>query len=276
MILILNFYIFVVIINHHNIYNNIFDYCKMREFENIGLRKNEIRIYLELLKIGSSTAGKITEVTGIHRRMVYDILDRLIEKGLISYIIKQNIRYYSAANPEKIKDYLKEKEDKIREDIKNINKIIPELLNLYNLKKDKIEAEIYKGKEGLKTVMNLILKEDKDWISIGSTGKGPSTLPYFLDNWHKQRLKQKIKFKSLVVNNPEGEKRAKEFIKIGLSEIKFLPKEIKNPQTIWIFGNIVAIILISIEEPIIFVINNKEISNSFRDYFNWIWKIAKK
>ena len=60
--------------------------------EELGLTNAEAKIYIALLELGSSQAGKITEKTGIHRRTVYDAIERLIEKGLISYIKQNNNR----------------------------------------------------------------------------------------------------------------------------------------------------------------------------------------
>lgn len=246
-----------------------------KTLEKAGLSPNEAKVYFALLDLGSSLAGKISEKAGIHRRAAYDALNRLIEKGLVSYAIKAGKKYYEASNPQKLLEMLKEKEEEINRKEKEIHEILPDLILKYKQTKSKLEASIYKGKDGLKTVMELILKEGKDWLSIGSTGRGPKVLPYFLPGWHKRRLKLKIKYNGLIADSPDGRKRAKEFLKLGLAQVKFLPKTIKNPQTIWIFGNKTAILLVSIEQPIVFLINNKEISDSFRDQFNWLWKQAK-
>ena len=236
--------------------------------EKIGLTKNEAKVYLALVKTGDSLASTIAKIANLHRRPVYDSLDKLIEKGLVSYNIKSGKKYFQAQNPEKILSILKDKENEI-------NQILPELTSLFKKIKPEVASEIYEGKEGLKTVMELILKENKDWLSIGSTGKGPSVIPYFLEHWHKKRIKQKIQFKTLIADTQEGRERTKKFSKIGLAKVKFLPKKIKHPQTIWIFGNKVAIILVSMEHLTIFLIDNKEIANSFRDYFNYMWTSRK-
>lgn len=241
----------------------------------IGLSPNEAKVYLALIDLGSCLAGKISEKAEIHRRAVYDALNRLIDKGLVSFVIKSGKKYYEATHPERLLDILKEKEEDIKRKEKSIKEILPDLILKYKQTKSELEASVYKGKEGLKTVMELILKEKKDWLSIGSTGKGPKALPYFLPGWHRRRLKLKIEYRGLFADTPDGRKRAREYLKMGSAKFKFLPKEIKNPQTIWIFGNKVAILLISIEQPVIFLINNKEIADSFMAYFNWLWKLSK-
>lgn len=236
--------------------------------EKTGLTKNENKVYLTLLKTGSSLVSDIARRTELHRRSTYDALDRLIEKGLVSYTIKSGKKYFQASNPDKILDLLKEKEEEIRQ-------ILPKLKEEFNREKPNVFTEVYEGKEGLKNIMELILKKKKDWLSIGSTGKGPEILPYFLPGWHKRRIKLKIRYKCLIARTEEGKKRAKEFSKIGSVQYQFLPKNIEHPQTIWVFGDKTAIILVSVDYPIIFLIDNKEITQSFRDYFKFMWAKAK-
>ena len=60
--------------------------------ENIGLTDGEIKVYLALIKLGSSTSGPITDKSGVSRSKIYNILERLIQKGLVSYTIKEKTR----------------------------------------------------------------------------------------------------------------------------------------------------------------------------------------
>ena len=52
------------------------------QLHHIGLTGTEAKIYLVLLDLGKAQAGVLSRKTGIHRRSIYDALDRLIEKGL--------------------------------------------------------------------------------------------------------------------------------------------------------------------------------------------------
>ena len=65
---------------------------------NIGLSNNEVDIYLSLLESGQSLVGEITKKTKINRTHIYDRLQKLINKGLVSYIIKNNRKYFYAGN----------------------------------------------------------------------------------------------------------------------------------------------------------------------------------
>src|SRR3989338_5382046 len=100
--------------------------------EILGLTKLESKVYLTLLDLGPSLAGLITRKSGIHRRSVYDALERLIQKGLIGYIVKNNRKYFEASNPERLVDLLREKEATVQH-------LLPQLQARYNQTKEKSE-----------------------------------------------------------------------------------------------------------------------------------------
>ena len=75
----------------------------------LGFSDYETNIYLTLLDIGESTPGKVAEKANIHRRNVYDALNRLVKKGFVSVVTKNNHKHYAPVNPEKIKSTFKEK-----------------------------------------------------------------------------------------------------------------------------------------------------------------------
>jgi len=237
--------------------------------EKVGLTSNEIKVYLAVINLGKSSAGKVAKISSLHRRPTYDALSRLVEKGMVSFSIISGKRYFKSTNPNKILEIIKEKEEIVKE-------ILPKIKEKYQMKKQEMISEIYEGRNSLKTIMEDILRERKEWLSLGSTGKGPSVLPFYTEMHRKRRVKLKIKRRLIFAPTVEGKEMAQKIIKDGLAEARFLPKEIKHPQTIWIYGNKVVIILVHIDHPLLILIENKDISESYREYFNWLWKIARK
>jgi hypothetical protein len=159
--------------------------------------------------------------------------------------------------------------DEIKDDV---NKAVSELNVKFKLNKPRIFVETYEGVEGFKTIMSLILKEGKEWLTIGSTGKALLLAPIFLEQFVARREKLKINRKILIANNKQGKDYSKLLKKQKFVEVKFLPENIEAPQTIWIFGDKVAIHLISEEFPVSTLIDNKQIADSYRGYFNILWK----
>jgi len=76
----------------------------------IGLTDGEIRVYLTLMTLGSTTTGKITKYAGVSGSKVYEVLDRLMNKGLATTITKNGVKRFEATRPERLIDYLEEKE----------------------------------------------------------------------------------------------------------------------------------------------------------------------
>ena len=231
--------------------------------EQLGLTKNQSLVYLSLLKLGSTTAQNIIKESGLHRSRVYDSLERLQELGLVSYVVKDFKKYFQAANPEKLLDYIDEKKE-------IINQILPELKKLEGMKKEEINAFIYKGKEGIKTIHSEMLKEGKEVYVLGAKGMIFKELPYFIPHFEKERIKKKIKF-VLIYDKKDVKDFEKDIVKRKLFEGKSLPHGLESNSVVNIFGNKVAIVLWK-DYPSAFMIDNKEIADSFRKWFNFIYK----
>ena len=227
-----------------------------------GLTHNEALVYQALLELGPSLAGQISRKTGLHRRTVYDTTEMLIQKGLIGYILKNNRRFFEAASPEKFLDIIKEKENLI-------NNSLSEMMLLYTKTQEKQETNFYKGKQGLKTVMEDQLKQGtKEILILGASPLAYEILEFYFKWFDVKRRKQKIKAR-IIFNKLDKKPR------IPLAEIKYLPKKYTSPLAINIYRDKVAIIFWSKDNPIAIVIKNKDVSDGYKKYFELMWGIAK-
>jgi sugar-specific transcriptional regulator TrmB len=230
-----------------------------------GLTTNEAKVYLALIELGSTLAGDIAKKADLHRRPTYDALNRLVEKGLVTFTIKAGKKFFQPISPERISELLKEKE-------REFAAALPQLLEKFKRAKIEIISQVYEGKEGVKSVMEDVLRERKEWLSIGSTGKAYTLLPFYLEQFARKRVKLGIKRKVLIAPTKKGEAHAAKLKKQGLAQVKFIPKQIRNPQTVWVYNDKVVIILVSLEHPVLIMIQNKDIAKSHKDYFEWLWK----
>jgi len=231
----------------------------------IGLDEKEISIYITLLRLGNTTASMISKETSIDRATCYRYIDSLINKGLISYSIKNNVKYFTPSHPDKILKDLKEKESEYK-------KLIPELVNISNISKQDTTAEVYKGKEGLKTVLREVLRTKKDHLVLGDEGHYQELLPIFFHHFLQDCEKNKIKEK--VLCSQEVFKKIKQF-DYKFSKTKALPSGSSLPTTTLVYGE--KIVLFSWEEPYnAIVITNKNLAESYRKYFEMLWKLARK
>ena len=235
--------------------------------KNLGMTHNEIEIYLCLLNSGELTANEIATKSGLHRQVCYDALDRLLEKGFISFISKNNKKFFNALSPEKIIDFLENRK----------NEFISILPNLNSMYKEKIEStnvEVIKGKNVIRTIYNDIFKTiEKNKQPLLAMGiEEAKFLKYdeiaikqYISKLKKNNLKEKLLSKISATYFFEGSQ----------SEYKLIPDYLFNPNPTHIYGNKIAIIIWG--NPIYgIIIENKDLTDGYKKYFNMLWKIAKK
>jgi sugar-specific transcriptional regulator TrmB len=244
---------------------------KIKILQDFGLTQNEAKIYLTLLRLGSAYAGEITERSGIHRRNVYDAIERLTEKGLVSSVIVNNKKLFNPVNPQRFVELIEEKKAELDERKKQFKKILPELNLMRELKK-KHDVRFFRGIEGLKTLYEDILRTGKDYIGYGPGEQIEKRLTFFFAQYLKRRKKAKIHTRLIYNENS----RNKAFTKTPYSEVRFLPEEYTSHSALRIYSDKVAIMLMSKEEPLAIIIKNKAIADGYRKYFEVIWKAAKK
>jgi sugar-specific transcriptional regulator TrmB len=229
--------------------------------ENLGLEEKEVKIYLSLLKLNQATATKISEETRIERTLCYSIIQKLIDKGLVSYIIENNVKYFKPAPPQKLMQDLKEKEEELKQ-------ILPELINLTKFKQEKTKAEIYQGKEGIKIILRDLIDTKEDYFVFGEEGRFQETLPIESEQFMVKIEEAKIKEKVLV-------RKGKKIVKSKNSQFRYIPEDYLSPTSTVIYGNKIAILIWS--EPLLVVlIENKDVADSYRSYFKMLWELVTK
>ncbi len=245
--------------------------------EEIGLTKTEIKIYLALLKLGQTTTTQIIRDSQINPAKVYEFLDKLIQKGLVSYVIKSNKKYFSASSPEILKELIKEKKEKLDKQEKEIDDILPSLKGVMKEGRDIINSEIYEGFNGIKSIYEKILsilKRGETQYIIGVPKIANDQLEGFVLDWHKKRIKQGIKCEYLFQHDAKEYGKVREHM--PLTQVRYLTKDIISPMWIEIFGDFVVIGHIKEYNAVLFVIKDKEIAKGYRNYFNIFWKISKR
>ncbi len=230
------------------------------KLQEAGLTGNEAKVYLQLLKIGELSANQIAREIGMDRTLVYTVLNHLIEKGQVGYIIKKNKKIFSCSNPENLLNPLRSKEILVSD-------LIKELKNIKHEEKTEIDLRIYEGREGIKNFINLTLKE-KEFCAFGSTGLAFFEL-YEMPAIVKKAAKLRIKIRII------GNKEYKNQLPFKLKRIKYGFLDIKSEATTSIFGDYVSIHVIK-PKPFFIIIKNKKIARSYKAYFEFLWKRAKR
>ena len=144
----------------------------------VVLSEGEVKVYNALLEIGTTSINKIHEKVGLDRRNIYDILNKLIERGLVSYSEENRKRVFKITNPDKILSYIEEKKAGLDNVKKEISEIIPSMQNIFRSEKKELFSKIFKGAEGIKAVWDDMLNY-KTIYWIGSGMYVPDRYPAF-------------------------------------------------------------------------------------------------
>lgn len=243
--------------------------------EEIGLTKGETKVYLTLTRLGLTKTGRLTKEADVCSSKIYKILDRLEKKGFVGHVIIGKIKHYKATEPERVLQYIEEKEREIVSNKEKIKEILPQLKLVQELSKKKTEVTLYEGFKGVMHLfMNMIdeLKKGDEYHVMGADyGVNSSGVKPFFQKYHTERVRRGIKVRMLASDNVRGG-----LVKATthLSKIRYLPRHLYTAMDTVVYNDKTFLFFLT-EEPHSILINNKEIADSFRTYFNTFWKMAK-
>ena len=239
----------------------------------IGFTDSEIKVYFALLELGSVSKGAIVEKSGVASSKIYELLDKLIEKGLVSMVVKSRVKYYEAASPKRLLDYIGDRGRELEEQQEELKKLIPDLELKRSMHEVGSETQVFKGMKGAKTSFDDILNELKkgeEYYVLGISQFTPH-FERFVVNFHKIRSEKGIRCK--IVVNELAKDIGKQLKKIKLTKVKYLKKELFTPVVFIIYKD-KTLISIGLDEVFI-QIKSKNLSDGLRAYADYMWKIAK-
>ena len=240
--------------------------------EKIGFTKNESKVYLTLLKIGLNKTGEILKKSNLNSGKIYEILESLKNKGLISETIKNGVKHFAAAPPSQLLQYLELKKNQLKNEELTIKEIIPKLEKIREETLPKKIITTYTGFKGIITASEEALaqiSEDEEILSLGISDINTRFQKYWL-NWEKKRLKKKIKSRYILSQKGSIFNDLK---KVKNVEVKVLLAN--TPVGIDIYGKSI-LILLHYQEPIsCTIIYDEHTIKTFKSYFEILWKQAK-
>jgi len=230
--------------------------------QELGLNKRESICYIALLELGSTKVGEILKKTEIPSSKIYEILDKLIKRGLVSYVIKNNVKHYQASNPEILINQIQEKK-------RRIESIVPILVSKQKLSK-KQNVEIFEGQKAVFSLLTNLIENAKQkelylTFSINEENKNEQANLFF----RNITLRRKDKGLDVrVLKNLKSYKKEKH------TKLKMKYTDFILPQGITIFRNCV-VLLSWVDHPVAIKIESDIYANQLRDFFLDLWKIAK-
>jgi len=225
----------------------------------IGLTRREAQAYVALLGLKEASAGEVARFSHEDRTNIYDSLSGLVKKGLASCIVKGKTKRYRAAPPERLGAFVAEKKHALEE-------ILSELSGVYRSDDEKPIVHAFEGTEGIKTVLSDIISEGKEICALGAVPKILDLVPEFA----KRHLIE-LERRGIAARHVHGGKGCSPR---RLTRCRVAPKDLLGPAATVIYGDSVAILVHS-APPISVLIKSREAAETWRKYFEFVWKHAK-
>jgi len=249
------------------------------DLEGIGLNRSESRVYLALLELGSASAGAITDKSQVSPSKIYGVLERLLQKGLASYIIKAKTKQYSPASPEKLKDYLEKEQEEVKRRGERLSAMLPALKSFQKGAEDHQEAEIFVGFPAMKnayhTMYDRAKKGDEHLVFLRSAGEEskPEAILFF-NRLHKKAVEIGITRRLLAKDTPADRELYGAGAYAGRKgdEVRYTGI---SPEGVNILNDQILLMHLS-ECPICVLITSRQMADDYRRLFDGLWQNAKK
>lgn len=238
-----------------------------------GFPERQAEVYLALLELGKGTVSEIARKAGINRTTGYDILDSLVDKGLVSISGKEPKQEYVAESPDQLALYLERESEKARAREKAVKDLIPELRSIHNVY-GKPKVMFYEGADGLERVYEDTLTSHETIRAYANVEDMHKALPHYFPAYYRRRAEKGISIRAIFPENEYGEERSSHDAEEAReSAIVPADKYFFSPE-INIYDD--KIMIASWREKLGIIIQSREIAEAMKSVFELAWAEAKR
>lgn len=242
----------------------------IENLKRIGFTDGEARVYSAMLKKGSSTVGPLVKESGVAYSKIYEVIERLMKRGLVTFIKKEKIKHFQVTNPENLNSYLQKKQEDLDGQKQTLTKVIKDIrmISLESIQ----EAEVFTGLKGLTSAYELMLadaKKGEDFLFfLPFSNEHSKTIEDFYSRVGPRFRDSGVTLKGI---SNESHRDSKIIKQQQWSRMRFVGYPL--PSTVDIFKD--RILFISWNNPAAFLIQSQELADQFRKYFYTVWAEAK-
>lgn len=237
------------------------------DLKNTGLNTKEATTYLAVLELGETSMGQLVKKSKLKRTTLYDIVESLKDKGLISTTKRNKKILYVADNPNKLVEQMEERKQALE-------KIIPELLAITNSIPNKPKVRYFEGIEGIKEVYRDILRYPDQkmyaWLSESMITGFDTT--FVTDYYIPKRLEKRIWAEVIASKTSVGQDfKSRDLAtlrKTRLLDGSRFPLSIE----ISLYGKD-RIGFMSIEDKLGLIVESEPIANTLKSIFKAQWEL---
>src|SRR3989338_4129244 len=230
----------------------------------LGLTEHEVAVYLAALELGEGNIQEISRKSGVKRTSIYNFIDTLKERQLLSEIKKGKRKLYSAVSPNHLVDEQRSK-------MASVERLIPQLLAIQNNVRNKPRVSFYEGVDGIKEIYRMTLRDKQTIYAWEDLDQAIDTLPpQFVKNYTEERAAKKIPARCIDRDTPFAREWTAKNNERLARESRFIDSEEFGTE-INVFGNKVAFFRWDKENPFGVVIEDPGIATAVRVAWQELW-----
>jgi sugar-specific transcriptional regulator TrmB len=240
----------------------------------LNLNEKETVLFLTLVKLGKAGVSAIARESSITRTHIYDIVQNLVEKGLVSEVEERGIKTYEAVGHAGLLAFVSREQKQLQ----NIEKKIAEAASEFNAlqvgTQQKTKVRFFDGVEGIKSIYQEVERdveastEKKEVLTIFS----PQNLESIIPNFSYFAFANTV-VRDIVCEDKLLDVYKKQIVKSAFEvQYKIWPKEqgiFPTDSIVW-KNKIAYTDLVGYPSGII--IENEAMTKSFIMWFNMLWK----
>lgn len=239
-----------------------------------GFTQNEAKLYLTLLRVGECKVGMLIKESNFKSGKIYQVLDSLARKGLVSFVVKNNVKYCFSQEPKRILDYIRSKKHRLEESEQDFLKYLPDLTKLRAFHKESCDVKVYDSVEGIRSVLFFFMdKIDKDsTVFLYGANDDPKRDIVLLWRKYDELCKDKNIRTKVIMTSISESGRAKRRNNQGNKSYRYLKGT--DLSNFMVSKNMV--LLFNFDQPSCILIENSAYSRQFINLFSFLWNHAKK
>ena len=243
------------------------------QLKNLGLSDNEAKVYLAMLEIGPATVLEISAKASVNRPTTYVQIESLKRLGLVSTQNKGKKQLFIPESPDQLEFLLEREKKEIDHKKEDLDKLLPELINIFNLAEDKPQVRFFEGKGGLMKMQDEFLKTKSKEVVSFSTDAILKIFPDHPENYSPRRVQRGIRAR-LIYTGTRGQILKKNDEKV-LREAKYVsPDKFPFKSDIAIYEDNISISALE-GKTVGIIITHRELANSFRALFELLWGLLE-
>ena len=237
-----------------------------------GLSEKEGKVYLGLLELGPSSVTEVAKKSKVTRTNAYHLLSALELRGLVNSHEKRGKMIYSAENPSRIVQMLKDEIATKKRQLEEAEQILPDLKEAYNDPEGKLKVRFYEGVEGIISAYENTLTAKTSICAYASVENQHSFFPGYFPEYYKRRTGKNISVECILAHGEES-MRIQELDSKQLRKTYVVPEEYSISPEINIYDDKVAVM--SLKEKFAVIVESKDTADAFRKLFKLAYEKAE-